>query len=140
MRHYDQEERETDGAVHWDTMNSKWLRAFEYQGARNFLEKEWPHDVYEGSNKTRFDYCVNSKNSLMYIRAIQGHTGGNLIALELMGHVIIPFNWKEFVFHRGCSFNCNSLLETGLISGVRESKEGRQTIFFTPLNPFGEPR
>ena len=27
--------------------------------------------------------------------------------------------------------------ESGLIAGGRESKEGRQTIFFTPLNPFG---
>ena len=30
-------------------------------------------------------------------------------------------------------FNINSILETGLISGVRKSKEGRQTIFFTPV-------
>ena len=36
----------------------------------------------------RFQFCV-------YIRAIQGHTGGNLIALELMGHVAIPYKWKR---------------------------------------------
>ena len=70
VRHYDHEERETDGAVHWDSSYPKCLRAFEYQGARNFSEKEWLHDVYEGSNKTRFEYCVNSKNSLMKFRAI----------------------------------------------------------------------
>ena len=29
-------------------------------------------------------------------------------------------------------------LKSGLIVGGRESKEGRQTIFFTPLNPFGD--
>ena len=38
----------------------------------------------------------------------------------------------------GCSFNINSILETGLIVGGRESKEGRRTIFFTPLNLFGD--
>ena len=36
----------------------------------------------EGSNKMRFKYCMNSQNSLLYIRVIQGHTGGNFIAPE----------------------------------------------------------
>ena len=26
------------------------------------------------------------------------------MALELMGHVAIPYGWKEFVLHRGWSF------------------------------------
>ena len=60
------------------------------------------------------------------------------IAPELMGHVAIAYDWKEFVFHRGCSFSIQSILENGLIAGGKQSKEGRQTIFFTPLNPFGE--
>ena len=47
------------------------------------------------------------KKSLFYIRAIHGHPGGNLIALELMGHVAIPCKWKEFLFHRGCSSWCH---------------------------------
>ena len=46
--------------------------------------------IYEGSNKMRFQYCMNSKKSLLYIRAIQGHTGGNFMAPELMGHVAVP--------------------------------------------------
>ena len=55
-----------------------------------------------------------------------------------MGHVAIPYNWREFVFHRGCYFNIKSILETRLTAGGSERKEGRQTIFFTLLNPFGE--
>ena len=31
-----------------------------------------------------------------------------MIAPELTGHVAIPYNEKEFVFHRGCSFNITS--------------------------------
>ena len=42
-----------------------------------------------------------------------------MIASELMDHVAIPY-WKEFVFHRGCSFNINSILTTGHIAGGRE--------------------
>ena len=50
------------------------------------------------------------KNSLLYKRAIQGHTGGELIAPELLGHVFHT-NRKEFIFHKGCSFDCASILK-----------------------------
>ena len=40
------------------------------------------------------------ETSFLYIRAAQGHTGGNVTAPELMGHVAAPFKWKEFLFHR----------------------------------------
>ena len=44
--------------------------------------------------------------------------------------VFIPYYWSEFVLQ--------SILENGLIAGGKQGKEGRQTIFSTPLNPFGE--
>ena len=59
-----------------------------------------------------------------------------MLAPELMGQVAIPFNWKQFLFHRGCSFNLKSILDAALIAGGKESKEGRQTVFFTPLDPW----
>ena len=92
---------------------------------------------YKRSNKTRFQHCKNSRDVLLYIRAIQGHNGGNLIVPELMGHVAIPNTWKEFLLHRGCSRDVTSILKSRLIAVGRASKEGRQTIFFTPLNPPG---
>ena len=55
-----------------------------------------------------------------------------------MCRVAIPYKWKEFLFHRRCSDVVQSILSSGLIAEGRESKEGRQTIFFTPLNPFGD--
>ena len=35
-------------------------------------------------------------------------------------------------------FVATSILQSGLIAGGRERREGRQTVFFTPLNPFGD--
>ena len=63
-----------------------------------------------------------------------------MVMQELMGPVEIPHYWREFVFHRGCSVNVNSIHATGLVAGGRESKEGRQTFLFKHLNPFGENR
>ena len=76
----------------------------------------------EGKNyRTRIGFNTfmnkNSRNVLLYIRAIQGHTGGNLTAPELMGHVCIPYKWKEFLFHRACSYDVTSILKSGLIAG-----------------------
>ena len=82
--------------------------------------------------------CSKNENSLLYIRAIQGHTGGKLIELELLGHVAFPYNWKEFMFHRGSSFDCTSILKSGLCAGGKRRTDGRQTVFFAPLNPMVE--
>ena len=49
-----------------------------------------------------------------------------------MNHVLIPYNWKEFIYHRGSVYNQVSITKSG-----KERKEGRQTVFFTPLDPFG---
>ena len=78
--------------------------------------------------------CKIAKKCWAYLRALQGHTGGTAIAPEMMGHVLLPYRWKEFLYHEGCSFDMKSILE----HGGKETKEGRRTIFFSPLNPFGK--
>ena len=84
----------------------------------------------------RFEYCESSRNSLVYTRAIQGRTGEQLIALELMGHIAIPYEWKELVFHRGCFF----FFENWKQDLLQEEKNARRED--TPssphlLTPFG---
>ena len=54
----------------------------------------------------------------------------------MLGHVPIPHDLKEFVFHRGCSFNLTSIVNAGLIAGGREGLETRHTVFFIPLDPW----
>ena len=103
-------------------MSPKLLRAFWYQGARHFSEKDWLQHIYEVTRRG------SSTARVPEIPSCSSRT--KLMAPELMGHIAIPFNWKEIVFHRGCSFNLSSVLETGLM--------GRHTIFFTPLNPLGD--
>ena len=34
-----------------------------------------------------------------------------------MGYVLILYNWKEYIYHTGCSFSIQSILENGLILG-----------------------
>ena len=76
---------------------------------------------------------MGHNTSLAYFRPIQGHSGGIPIMLELIAYTSIPYNWKEYVFHRGCSWSVQSILGSGLIP----VEKARQAVFFTPLNPFG---
>ena len=55
---------------------------------------------------------------------IQGYSGGELIAPELMNRVAISFRWKELLYHSGSSFNVASILQTRLIAGGKDRKEG----------------
>ena len=63
-------------------------------------------------------------------------TGRNVMSPELMGDVKIPYDWKEFVFHRGCSYDMKSILDKDLIAGERDQKvedshiSSHRSIFF----------
>ena len=116
-RHEHSQERGTDGAIHWKFICPKLIIRFQRDGGVSFTDRDWLNFIWQGSNKTRFQYCQNSHNRIMYFRAIQGHTGGEMISPEMLGHVLIPHNWKEFVFHRGSSFNLTSVLKARLIAG-----------------------
>ena len=61
-----------------------------------------------------------------------------MIAPELMDHVAILLIWKEFLLHRGCSFHVQSILDADSSLVEKKSKEGRQTVFFTPKDPWGD--
>ena len=41
VRRYDQDERETDGAVHWNSIGPKLRKAFQKSGGRKFSDTDW---------------------------------------------------------------------------------------------------
>ena len=139
VRRYDQNEKETDGVVHWKSIGPTLRQAFQKIGRTQFVGLCL---VPAYLQRMQQNWVPISQKFLrlpiLYFALFQGHTGGNVIALALMGHVAIPFKWKEFLFHRGCSFAVTSILRSGLTAGGKESKEGRQIVFSTPFNPFGD--
>ena len=54
VRRYDPDERETEGAVHWNSMGPKLRKAFQKFGGRNLSDMDWLQYSYQGSNKMRF--------------------------------------------------------------------------------------
>ena len=106
-------EQDSDGVAHWDSVRSSLLNDFGSRIGLNLSARDWCQAIYEGSNKTRFECCMNSKNSLTYIRALQG---------------------TEFVFHRGCSINMRSIVGTGLSTGGRDGTGFQDASISLALN------
>ena len=87
-------------------------------------------------NKRRFQYCTDSSGQeILYLRALQGHSGRNLIDPPLQDNVLIPNNFFEYTYHIGCAVNSHSITNSGLIAGGQNSSRDRQTVFCTAVNP-----
>ena len=94
----------------------------------------WPAG---GGSKRRYQYCSDDSGKILYLRALQGHSGSNLIDPTLQDNVVIGTGIFPYVYHIGCAFNLHSIINNGLIPGVQDLSR-RQTVFFLPTDPRDE--
>ena len=87
-----------------------------------------------GGNKKRYQYCTDSLGTIVYLRALQGHSGRSLIDPTLQDDVIIQSNFFQYIHHVGCTINLHSIISSGLIPGG-QNLSNRQTVFFLPVDP-----
>ena len=94
-------------------------------------------DLLKDARRKELNAAQIKMKSLCYLRAIQGHSGGIAIEQRLMGYVLIPQFWKRYIFHRGRSWNFQSILGNGLFPEGKEKDKACQAVFLTPTNHFG---
>ena len=90
-----------------------------------------------GGSKRRYQYCSDDSGRILYLRALQGHSGSNFIHPTLQGNVVIESGIFHYIYHIGCAFNLHSIINDGLISGGQDLGR-RQTVFFLPNDPRNE--
>ena len=61
-----------------------------------------------------------------------------MVDLALLDDVEIPCGWSEYFDHVVCSRNVHSINQSGLIAGGKDATKGRQTVFFTALDPLSD--
>ena len=111
-------EKQMKQLIHWRLTSHSWnLRS---------QNKKYLYRERLDSSYLRVQYCQNSCNTLLCIRAVQGHTGGDLVEPELMGHVAIPFNWAQFLISPRMLIKLEVHLGGEVITGGQESREGRR--------------
>ena len=84
--------------------------------------------------KRRYQYCTDVSGIFINFRALQGHSGRNLIDPSLQDNLVIPSRFFQYFYHIGCAFNLHSIIKNGLIPGGQNSRK-RQTEFFLPIDP-----
>ena len=136
LRHNQTVQREDDGAVQF------WRIKFH-------LRNQFPHNHFwsddrwkvclaaGGGSKRSFQYCSDISGTILYLRALKGHSGRNLIDPLLQDNVIIQCVLLRHIYHIGCAFNLHSIINNGLIPGGQNSSR-RQTVFFLPIDPRNE--
>ena len=76
-----------------------------------------------------------SADTILYFRAIQGHSGGKHINPTLQDNVLLPSDFAEHIYHVGSSHDQHSIMQSGLIPGGKDVKKGRHAVFSTAVNP-----
>ena len=78
-----------DGAIEWGKLPSIFYRAD--PELEKWTTQVWLNQLERGSNKNRFQCCLDSDGHIQYLRSIQGHSQGNRVDLSLQD------NFKKLV-------------------------------------------
>ena len=134
LRHSQKVHREEDGAVHFWRIKENLQNPFPQ--SIHWSDDKWKKSMAGGGgNKKRFQYCTDDSGTIVYFRALQGHSGGNLIDPSLQDNVVIPRKFFQYIYHIECAFNLHSIIiNSGLIPGGQKSSK-RQTVSFLPVDP-----
>ena len=109
LRHSQTVQRDEDGAV-------------QFWRIKNYLQNQFPQVLYcsddrwkvclaaGGGAKRRYQYCTDISGTVVYLRALQGQSGRNLIDPSLQDNVIIHNGFFQHIYHIGCAFKLHSII------------------------------
>ena len=100
----------------------------------HWSDDRWKACLAAGAGvKRSFQYCTDDSGAIVYFRALQGHSGRNLIDPSSQDNVLIPDDFFKYIHHVGCAINLLFIINSGLIPGG-QSLSNRQTVFFLPVD------
>ena len=136
LRHNQTLHREEDGAIEFYRI--KFYLRNHHSKIHNWLDDQWKACLAAGGgSKRRYQYCSDNSGTILYLRALQGHSGNNLIDPTLQNNVVVGTGIFHYIYHAGCAFNLHSLVKNGLVPGGQNLSR-RQTVFFLSVDPRDE--
>ena len=128
--------REDDGAIEFWRIKDYLQNHFVY--SQHWSDDKWKSTMARGGgNKKRFQYCTDSSGTIVYPRALQGHSGRNLIDPSLHDNVLIPDNFFEYIYHIGCAINLHFHHQFG-IDTWRSTFEQQTDSILSACGSYGE--
>ena len=136
LRHNQTLHREEDGAIEFCKI--KFHLRDHHSQIQNWSDDRWKACLAAGGgSKRRYQYCSDNLGTIIYLRALQGHSGSNLIDPSLQDNVFIGPGIFPYIYHVGSTFNLYSIVSNGLVPGGQNLTR-RQTVFFLPIDPRNE--
>ena len=136
LRHNQTLQSEDDGALEFYRI--KFCLRNQFPQVQHWSDDRWILCLAAGGGpKRRYQYCSDDSGRILYLRALQGHSGSNLIDPTLQDNVVIGTGIFHYIYHIGCAFNLHSIINNGLIPGGQDLSR-RQTVFFLPIDPRDE--
>ena len=133
LRHNLKLHRDSDGAIQFYKI--KFHLRDHHPQVQNWSDDRWIACLAAGGGpKRRYQYCSDYLGSIIYLRALQGHSGSNLIDPTLQDNVLIGPGIFPYIYHVGSNFNLYSIISNGLIPGGQNLSR-RQSVFFLPIDP-----
>ena len=129
LRHSQKVHREEDGAVHFWRIKENIQNQFPL--TIHWSDSRWKACLVAGGGaKRRFQYCTDDSGAIVYFRALQGHSGRNLIDPSLQDNVVIQSGFFQHIYHVGCAFSLHSIINSGLTLGGRPVLKRSMLILF----------
>ena len=129
LRHSQTIQREDDGAVQF--WRIKFHLRNQFSQISGWSDERWKFCLTAGGGaKRRYQFCIDISGTIIYFRALQGHSGRNLIDFSLQ----IQRGFFQHIHHIGCAFDLHSIINNGLIPGGQNSSR-RQTVFILFVDP-----
>ena len=115
--------REEDGAIEF--WRSKDYLGNDFVHSQHWSNEKWKSTMAKGGgNKKIFQYCTDpSGQEIVYLQALQSHSGRNLIDPSLQDNVIILDGFFQYIYHIGCAINLHSIVNSGLIPGGQKNEQ-----------------
>ena len=132
LRYGNQVRREDDGACQFWRIKDNLQKHFPH--CLHWSDDKWKKSMAGGGgNKRRYQYCTDSSGRIVYLRALQGHSGRNLVDPTPQDNVVIPSNFLQYILSCRMShqftFHHQFRIDTG-----GQNLNNRQTVFFLPVD------
>ena len=116
LRHKQTLQREEDGAIEFCKI--KFHLRNHHSQIQNWSDDRWKARLsVGGGSKRRYQYCSYILGTILYLCALQGHSGSYLIDPTLRGGVLVGTGIFPYIYRVGCTLNLHSIINNGLVLG-----------------------
>ena len=105
LRHNQTLQREEDGAIEFYKI--KFYLRNHHSQVHRWSDDRWKACLAAGGG---YQYYSDDSGTILYLRALQGHSGSNLIDPTLQDNVVIGTGIFHYIYHVRCAFNLHSII------------------------------